>query len=473
MKKVLVVDLDGTLIHSDMLYETFWSSFSKDWKIPFKSIIWCFAGKAYLKHKLGLIADVGAESLPYNYQVIAYIKRNCEKYEYVMLLTATNQTVAKKIAEYLNLFDEVNGSTKELNLKGDAKASFLKNKFGVKNFDYIGDSFADLSVWKNADEAIISNTNNRVFRACKKINKKVHQIKPDLHQNTFSKYLRTVRIHQWVKNLLVFVPMLAAHQFTYENFYYSFIAFIVFGLVASSVYIVNDLLDLKFDRSHPYNKYRTLASGQITIRNGMIVSLILFLLGLIMSNLVGFYFVLLMLCYWSLTFLYSLVLKRKALIDIFVLGILYTLRIGSGSFATDIHISFWLVAFSLFLFLSLAAVKRQSELVYLINNKKFKTIGRGYNADDLPLITIIATSAGISSVLVATLYVNSSEVLILYSKIWTLGIICLILFFWLMRIIFVSYRGMIKGDPIVYALKDGTSIFCFIIIFSLFMINFV
>ena len=473
MKKALVINLDGTLIHSDMLYETFWSSFSKDWKVLFKSVIWYSTGKSNLKYKLSLSTDVNVSNLPYNKAVIDYIKTHRKKYRHIVLITASNQNIANKIAKYLNLFDEVKGSTKESNLIGGIKAKSLKNRYGVKNYDYIGDSMVDLPIWKNADKAITVNANNRVVKACKKINKNSSQIKSRSSQNIFQKYLRTMRIHHWIKNLLVFVPMLAAHQITYENFYNSFLAFIVFCLIASSVYIVNDLLDLDADRSHPYNRFRPLASGELTIKNGMIISIILFLTGALVSCLVGFNFILLIVFYWILTIVYSLILKRKVLIDIFILGVLYTLRISGGSFATEIQISFWLFIFSIFLFLSLASVKRQSELVDLANNKKFKTIGRGYNADDLPLISMIALSTGVSSVLVATLYINSSEALILYSKIWTLGIACYILFLWIVRIIFESKRGMLHGDPIVYSLKDRTSIFCFLAIISLFIINFI
>jgi len=177
MKKVLVIDLDGTLIHTDMLYETFWSAFSKDWKIPFKSIIWCSTSKAYLKHRLNLSADVNIKNLPYNLAVIDHIKKNRKKYKYVILVTASNQLIANKIAKYLNLFDEVKGSTKELNLKGAAKAKFLKNHFGAKNYDYIGDSLIDVPVWKNADKAIRINANKRIKKACKKVNKNSYQIK--------------------------------------------------------------------------------------------------------------------------------------------------------------------------------------------------------------------------------------------------------------------------------------------------------
>ena len=299
------------------------------------------------------------------------------------------------------------------------------------------------------------------------------QIKLNPIQNTFLKYTQTLRIHQWIKNVLVFVPMLAAHQITTLNLKYSFYAFFSFCLIASSVYIINDLLDLKADRSHPYKKLRPFASGKISVKNGMAIFFVLFFLGNTMSLFVGLEFFFLVSTYWMLAFIYSLVLKKIVILDIIILGVLYTLRIVGGSFATEIQISFWLFAFSIFLFLSLAAVKRQSELVELKKRKKFKTIGRGYNINDLTLVTTISLSAGFISVLIVGLYINSPDVLNLYSKPWTLGLSCLVLLFWIMKMVFASSRGLIHLDPIVYALKDSISRLCFLAILFLIMINFV
>ncbi len=191
-----------------------------------------------------------------------------------------------------------------------------------------------------------------------------------------------------------------------------------------------------------------------------------------MSFFIEYYFFLLMLTYYILTFLYSIILKKKVILDICILGVLYTFRIIGGGFATEIQISFWLLAFSIFLFLSLAAVKRQSELVDLKNRKKIKIIGRNYQATDLPIISMIAISAGFISVLIAGLYINAPDMLALYSKPWTLGAVSIVLLFWLMNIISASSRGLVDDDPIIYAIKDNTSSICLITVMLLILTNF-
>mgnify|MGYP001280441809 FL=1 len=472
MKQILVIDLDDTLISSDMLYETFWTAFSNDYKIPIKSIGWLIRGKEKLKSKLSISAKIIVENLPYNKDVINYIKQHREKGGYTVLVTASNQAVAEKIAKYLDLFDEVKGSSKNLNLKGHAKAKFLATRFGVKNYDYMGDSLSDLPIWKNSNKAITVNANSNLIKECEKINSNCYHLKSELSQNIFLNYLKVIRAYQWIKNILVFVPMFAAHQLTKHNFVDSSLAFIAFCLIASSVYVINDLFDLNADRTHPDKKLRPFALGTIPIKNGLIIFLLLFVPGIALSFIIEFYFFLLMLIYFILTFLYSIILKKKVILDICILGILYTLRIAGGSFATEIQISFWLLAFSIFLFLSLAAIKRQSELVDLKNRKKIYIIGRGYQTNDLPIISMIAISAGFISVLLAGLYINSPGVLTLYSKPWTLGVASIILLFWIMNIVFASSRGLVNDDPIIYAIKDNTSRMCFIAVILLLITNF-
>ena len=473
MRNTLVVDLDQTLIHTDMLFETFWGAFSMDWKIPIKSIFWLFKGKANLKYKLHLYSNVDVATLPYNKKVINFIKKYKKQSGYIILVTASNHQLAKKIAKHLNLFDEVRGSTNKLNLKGKHKAKFLKTRFGFKKFDYIGDSLFDLPIWKNAKKAITTNANSKVIKACRKINSNSQNIKSELDQNTFFNYIKTLRIHQWIKNILVFIPMLAAHQFTYQNFMNSFLAFVAFCLIASHVYIVNDLLDLNSDRVHSYKKFRPLASGHITIKHGMIIMLFFFTASVMLGFFAGGDFLKLLLIYWLITFMYSLIIKKTVIIDVFVLGILYTLRIVGGSFATEINVSLWLLVFSIFIFLSLASIKRQSEIIDLRNKRKFKIKGRGYNIDHLSIVSFIVLFSAFMSVLVAVLYVNSQDVISLYPKPWTLSFACVVLFFWLVKMIISSSKGLINGDPILYALKDGSSRYCLVVTILLFAINFI
>ncbi len=241
-------------------------------------------------------------------------------------------------------------------------------------------------------------------------------IKLKTSENIFFSYLKAIRIHQWVKNFLVFIPMLASHQITIQNINNSFLAFIAFCIIASSGYIINDLLDLKADRSHPYNKLRPFASGALSIKHGLIIFFILCFFGFTLSFLISVNFLFLILSYWILSLLYSFIFKKKIIIDIFTLGILYTLRIFGGSFATEIEMSLWLFAFSIFLFLSLAAVKRLSELINLKEKNVFKIEGRSYNLDDLPIVRIFAIFFGSISIVVIAFYINSPNILDLYSK---------------------------------------------------------
>ena len=267
--------------------------------------------------------------------------------------------------------------------------------------------------------------------------------------------------------------MIASHQITIQNIYSSFLAFLAFSLIASSGYIVNDLIDLKVDRSHPYNKLRPFASGALPVKNGLAIFLILCLLGFFLSFFISIHFLFLILFYWSLSLLYSFKLKKIIIIDIFVLGIFYTLRIIGGSFATELQMSLWLFAFSIFFFLSLASVKRLSELLNFKDRNIFKIEGRGYDLKDLQIIKLIAIFFGFFSLIIISFYINSPDILDLYSKPFSLLGMFLTLGFWLTRIILLSIKGKIDGDPIVYALKDITSIFCLIAILLLFMINFI
>ena len=267
--------------------------------------------------------------------------------------------------------------------------------------------------------------------------------------------------------------MIASHQITTQNIYISFLAFCAFCLIASSGYIVNDLLDLKVDRSHPYNKFRPFASGALSTKKGLIIFLILTLLGFLLSFFISISFLFLILFYWLLSLFYSFKLKKIIIIDIFVLGILYTLRIIGGSFATELKMSLWLFAFSIFFFLSLASVKRLSELVNLKDKNKSKIEGRGYYLKDLQTVKLIAIFFGFFSLIIISFYINSPEIIDLYSKPVSLLGMFLTLSFWFIRIIFLSIKGKIDGDPIIYALKDITSIFCLTAILLLFMINFI
>ncbi len=273
-------------------------------------------------------------------------------------------------------------------------------------------------------------------------------------------YVKILRPHQWLKNLLVFIPILRPNHFDYSSLQSSVIAFIAFCLIASSSYIINDLVDLDWDRRHPRKRKRPFASGSVKITHGIIISIILSVLAIITAAFLGIIFVIILLCYLLLTLTYSISLKRKIILDICVLAGLYTMRIIAGGLATSIEMSVWLLAFSMFFFLSLAAIKRQAELVSMSENKMHEGQGRGYMVEDLPIIAMIGLSSGYISVLVMALYVNSPAVQKLYSYPYSLYGICCIVLYWLTRATLITQRGAMHDDPIIFAIKDKVSYFC-------------
>lgn len=462
--EILVVDLDGTLLMSDMLHESFWSAFSRNWRSPFSSVAALGRGKATLKSYLRTEAEIDVTSLPYNETVIEYIRAHRAQGGRTALVTASNQAFASDIAEYLQIFDEVHGSDPSLNLKGSNKATFLVDRFGDVGFCYMGDSAADLPVWQVANKIITVNASPSLRQKTERINK------PIKHLATTAKSLRphikALRSHHWMKNFLIFLPMLAGHQFDAATVFSSILAFIVFNLVASSAYVLNDLLDLNADRAHPRKRLRPFASGAVPIAQGSVLVLSLFVVGILIAVLVGGKFLLTVVAYWILTTAYSLKLKRKIIIDICVLAGLYTIRIQAGGFATGIELSIWLLAFSLFFFFSLASLKRQVELVDMIKRDTLSANGRGYNATDLPIITIVSLTAGYISVLVLALYINSAAVGELYNVPSILWGICCVLLYWLTRMVMLTHRGIMYDDLVEFVAKDRVSHVSFFIILA-------
>ncbi|PQO21918.1 UbiA family prenyltransferase [Rhodobacteraceae bacterium WD3A24] len=461
---VLVVDLDGTLLRSDMLYESFWSAFARDWRSPVLSAAALSKGRASLKRHLATVSAVDTSTLPYDSKVIAVIEAWRKSGGYTALVTASDQAFAEMVADHLGIFDEVHGSNGKLNLKGERKGRFLEERFGPKGFAYIGDSAADLPVWKRAAKAITVNAPAALRREAERACDTVEHLATEAA--SVKPYIKALRPHQWLKNVLVFLPMLAAHKSDGSTFLSALFAFICFSLVASSVYVLNDLLDLADDRAHPRKRNRPFASGSIPIAHGTWMAAGLTSLGIVLAAVIGWSFLLVMAGYYLLTTAYSLHLKRRIVIDICVLAGLYTTRIVAGGVATSTPLSVWLLAFSVFFFLSLAAVKRQAELVDSAERGSLESSGRGYHVDDLPIISMIAIGAGYVSVLVMMLYVNSPDVMDLYAQPEALWGVCAVVLYWITRTVMVSHRGHMHDDPVVYAAKDRISQLCLVIILA-------
>jgi len=455
--KPLVVDLDGTLLRTDMLHE---SALRVARDHPGKVLqipSWLARGKAYMKRQLAQLVDIDVANLPYHQEFLAWLKTQREAGRRLVLCTASDQKYAEAVAGHLGIFDEVMASDGATNLSSTRKANALVEKFGAGGFDYAGNHQDDVAVWQHAHHAVVVNAPAGVAEAARKV-ATVECEFPPLKVN-LGVWRRVLRVHQWMKNMLLFAPLLAAHVFSDLTPWGStLLAFIAFSLCASSVYVVNDLMDLESDRLHPRKCKRPFASGELPAWKGVLLAPVLLGASALIAVQVGAAFFWWLTAYFALTVAYSWRLKRMILLDCLVLALLYTLRIVAGAAAAGLVLSFWLLAFSVFLFLSLAFVKRYAELHFQQERGEEKAHGRGYYTSDAPLIQTMGVAAGYCGVLVLAMYLNSVEVLMLYGTpafIW--GTVPVMLF-WISWIWLQAHRGHMHDDPVVFALKDRCSL---------------
>lgn len=460
---ILVVDLDGTLVKTDMFFETAWSVLSSDTKATFNVMKYIFSGRAFLKQQLAAYAQVDAGLLPYNETVLDFIRNWRDQGGCIALVTASDRKIAEAIASHIGLFDEVHASHGGRNLKGPVKAEFLVERFGAENFDYIGDARADLPVWECARRAITVNASASLKKALEAVSTDTKHL--GSHDFDWKSYAKALRPHQWLKNTLVFVPVISSHNSSPDTWLEAFLAFIAFSLVASSAYVLNDLLDLATDRDHPRKRYRPLASGDIPLIHGSFMAPGLLILGLMTALAVGrLEFIGMILGYFMLTTFYSITLKRRLVIDICTLAGLYTIRVLAGGAATGLTLSVWLLVFSIFVFLSLAAVKRQAELVDGKASGRLEAAGRAYHVEDLPIVAMMAIASGYISVLVLALYINTPAMQALYNYPQLLWGVCTVLLYWISRMVMIAHRGRMDDDPIIFAARDWVSNICGLLI---------
>ena len=461
-KPVIVIDLDGTLIKSDLLLESFLMMIKQNPLLAFAAVLWLFKGKAHMKREIARRVDLPVDQLPYNTDVIALIKQKKQQGHRIALATASYQRFANDVAHHLGLFDDVYATDGEINLSGSKKRAALNAAYGEKKYCYAGNATVDCKVWQDCDSAIVVGDNRLKAKAQAVCEVDAHIA---VASATPKVWLKALRVHQWVKNGLIFVPLLAAHKFTEIDLVVLCLgAFLAFSLCASSVYLLNDLLDLNDDRRHKTKRNRPFAAGTLNLLYGLLLAPLLLVVAFVLSLFISTDFVIVLVCYYILTFAYSFVLKRVVLVDVITLAGLYTIRIIAGAAAISVTLSFWLLAFSVFVFLSLALVKRYTELRAMQEKSVKKTLGRGYHADDIELLSSLGGSSGYISVLVLALYINSSDVKILYEQPMIMWPICLVMLFWISRVWIVAHRGQMDDDPIVFALKDRVSLVCGVII---------
>ncbi len=452
----LCVDLDGTLVRTDTLAESAMLLVARS---PFMMIMlpfWLARGRAYLKDRLARAVLPDAQSLPYNERLLEMIRAAHGRGRPVVLATAAHERIANRVAEHLQCFVAVLASTATVNLKGTEKANALVERFGAGQFDYVGDSNADLPVWQKSREIHLAERNPTLERAIEKLGLRVSDSWSDPRPGMVGQLPRILRLHQWLKNLLVFAPLIASLS-VFDPFRVgrALVAFVLFGLCASSIYIINDLVDLRADRKHPRKRLRPFASGDVSIATGVLLAPILGATAMIAAwFLMPRPFVLALFVYLAMTIAYSLYLKRLVIADVVMLAALYTIRIIAGAFALEVLPTFWLLAFSMFAFLSLALMKRFTEVREMSATNGGQIAGRGYVVDDLRLLGSLGTSAGYCAVLVLALYINSPDVIKQYRSPAVLWLLCPLMLYWLGRFWLQTERGNMLDDPVVFAARD-------------------
>ena len=455
----LCVDLDGTLIRSDLLLESLVLLLKRNPLYLFLAIGWLLkGGKAGLKAQIAARVTLNPAALPYNMELIAWLKAERAAGREVWLCTAANERLADQVSEHLDLFDGVMASTPQVNLAGERKAAKLVERFGQGGFDYCGNEWRDMAIWRCSRSAVVVNAPESLVRQVES-QLSVAQVFPASGKQTWRVVLRALRPHQWAKNVLVLVPLFAAHKAgDLGSVVCGMAALVAFCLCASSVYLLNDMLDLEADRGHARKSKRPFASGDLSIATGLLLAPTLLLLSAVIAAFLPAKFQLWLVAYYGLTFAYSTFLKRMLLIDAVTLAGLYTLRIIAGAGAVTVGLSFWLLLFSVFLFLSLAFVKRYAELDALRRQNKLQALGRGYRVEDLSVLQGFGTAAGYLSVLVLALYINSPEIEPLYHRPKVIWMLCVLLLYWVSRVWMTAHRGGMHDDPVVYALRDRVSL---------------
>jgi 4-hydroxybenzoate polyprenyltransferase len=458
----LVVDLNGTLVRSDLLVESACAYIGADPRRIF-GLLWVSRrGKAALKAELAAKADIDVSQLPYDETIVSLIREARDEGRLVYLASASNESYVRKVADHTMLFDGWFGSTGDENLSSRAKAQRLVAAFGARGFDYIGNDGDDLDVWSVARRRIAV----RISATSRSKLEKIDPAADVLHapRGGARVWARLLRVHQWTKNSLVFLPLLTGHWFDLGSIAKALGAFFAFSLAASSIYIVNDLVDLEADRKHVTKKHRPLAAGKVPILQAVAVAPLL-----LVSSLLGAYFIAPTFCgvlfaYVALTTAYTFVLKRKLIVDVIALACLYTIRVIGGAAAISAYQSEWILGFSMFLFVALALIKRYVELAGRLDAELPDPSNRNYRKTDLNVIACLAAASGFNAVTVFALYISSDSASQLYKHPKALWLICPILMYWVSRALVLAHRREMDDDPIVFALRDWNSLLAFALV---------
>lgn len=455
----LYVDVDGTLVKADLFIEGALQLLKRNPIYGVAMLVWLVTGgKAYVKAKIAQHVKTDVEYLPLQKEFVSFLEAEAAGARPIYLASAADAHAVKPLADRLGFFAGVLASDGRTNLAGSRKLDAILAHCGNLPFDYAGNAQPDLAIWRRARRALLVNPERGVEKALRSTGK-VERVFEDRPHGP-SVYLRALRVHQWLKNLLLGVPLLMAQAWDEPHALGAVvIAFFAFGLCASMTYLFNDLLDLPSDRRHEYKCQRPIASGDISLSVAGTLIALLLLGGIGLAALLPPRFGWMLLAYLVVTSSYTLYVKNLMLMDVIFLGGLYTLRILAGAAATDIEVSNWLLAFSVFLFLSLALVKRCAELVSLRRQGQFTVAGRDYRLDDYPILATMGVASGYVAVLVLALYIDSYDGGSHYAQPRVLWLLCPAILFWVSRLWIKTARGEMHHDPVIYSLKDRTSWF--------------
>jgi len=456
----LVVDLDGTLVYTDTLLESLIMLIKHSPFVIFALPFWLLRGKAYMKRRLSNLVVPNPALLPYNLELVSWLREQKDSDRELILCTAADQRIAEGVASHLDLFSLVLASDGLRNMKGTNKCKALMELFPTQGFSYVGDTRADLAIWQAASSSIVVSNSLALKNSARKVCPTEKEFsKPKV---SLSGIARLLRVHQWSKNLLLLVPAVAAHQIGQIDLIITLVlAFVSFSLCSSAVYIANDLIDLENDRRHPRKRDRPFASGQISIASTSVLFPLLLTLSAVLALKIGSGFAWALLSYFVLTCAYTVFLKRIVLLDCLVLAGTYTLRVIAGAAAISMGVSFWILSFSVFLFLSLAYLKRFAELQEVADENQTTSLhGRGYHHGDSQFVQILGIVAGFISVLVLALYIDSTASAQLYRKPEIVWGAVVVLLYWVSWVWLKAYRGEMHDDPVVFAITDRVSLAC-------------
>ncbi len=450
----ICVDLDGTLVKTDVLIESIFSIFSSIHGVSRLPKLFTLS-RADFKQRVSKFVDLRADLLPFNTELITFLRQQKQSGHPIILVTAADRQMAEAVAKHLDLFDEIIASDGVRNLKGAVKSQELVRRFGSKGFDYVGNDRADLAVWREANGIVIVNASRAVLREARKLGNVLAEFSNQ--PPVLLPALRAMRPYQWVKNFLVFVPLLASRSFgDLFGLLGALCIFASFCLTASGIYLVNDLLDLTADRHHPNKRNRPFASGALPVSLGVWLAGLLIAIGIGLALIVNS--VVFVVAYAAVSLSYSFLFKQYPLLDVFILAGLYTVRILAGGVASHHITTLWLLAFSGFTFLSLAFVKRAGEL----SNPKSPpsdraSARRGYSSEDRPVLLMFGIASAFASSVVLALFVSSTAAEQQYQSFEILWVLVPLVLFWQCRLWLSTARGNMHDDPILFAFRDWVS----------------